>query len=114
MLCNLKEKVLWLILLAVMFGALSPGPGMGAQAQTTRKVVKKMQPVYPAFATQLNLVGTVKLIVQVTPEGKVKSVHITGGNPVLASAAEDAVKQWIFEPAQKETSEAVEVSFARS
>jgi protein TonB len=96
-----------------MLGALATGPGICAQEQTKRNVIKKVQAVYPTVAARLHLSGTVKLTVQITPGGKVKSVHTTGGNAVLASAAEDAVKQWIFEPAQKETSETVEVKFIR-
>jgi len=113
MLFGLKEKVVWLTSLTLTLGALASEPGIGAQEQTKRKVVKKVQAVYPAVANRLNLTGTVKLLVQITPDGKVKSVHATGGNAVLVSAAENAVKQWIFEPAQKETSETVEVKFAR-
>jgi TonB family protein len=108
---NLNKKVRWFTLLVMTLGVLGSGPGMRAQTQTSRKVVKKVTPAIPALAVQLNLAGTVKLTAQVTPEGKVKSVHVTGGNAVLASSAENSVKQWIFEPAQKETSEAVEVVF---
>jgi TonB family protein len=113
MLFNLKEKVLWLVLLTLMVGARAFGPGISAQEQAKRKIMKQVQPIYPLVATQLNLTGTVKLMVQVTPDGKVKGMHTTGGNAVLVSAAENAVKQWIFEPAQKETSEPIEVKFAR-
>jgi TonB family protein len=107
---KLNQKVLSLTLL-MMFGVLSSAPTIGAQEQVVRKVVKRVQPVIPDVAVQLRLSGTVKLTAQVTPDGKVKSVHTTGGNAVLASAAEDALKHWTFEPGQKETSEAVEITF---
>jgi TonB family protein len=110
---NLKEKVSWLTLLTVLIGTLVSGPVIGAQEQARRKETKEVQPVYPPLAGKLNLTGTVKILVQVTPDGKVKSVHTVGGNPILVSAAEDAVKQWRFEVSQKETSEAVEVKFVR-
>ena len=107
---KLNQKVLSLTLL-MMFGVFSSAPRIGAQEQPLRKVVKRVQPVIPDLAVQLKLSGTVKLTAQVSPDGKVKSVHVTGGNAVLAPAAEDAVKHWTFEPGQKETSEAVEIAF---
>jgi TonB family protein len=110
---NLKQKVLLLILLLAMVCVVSRSPQIGAQEQAARKVLKRVQPAIPDIAVQLRLSGTVKLTAQVTAEGKVRSVHITGGNAILASAAENAVKQWTYAPAQKETSEAVEISFVR-
>ena len=109
---NLKGKVPLLTSL-VMLGLLLSAPRLDAQGPTARKVLKRVQPAIPDIAVQLRLSGTVKLTAQVTAEGKVRSVHITGGNAILASAAENAVKQWTYAPAQKETSEAVEISFVR-
>jgi outer membrane biosynthesis protein TonB len=42
----------------------------------------------------------------------VTSTKVLGGNPVLASSAQDAVKKWRFEPGPKDTIEVVEVDFA--
>jgi TonB family protein len=109
---NLKGKVPLLTSL-VMLGLLLSAPRMDAQGPAARKVVKRVQPIIPGLAVQLRLTGTVKLTAQVTPEGKVKSVHVTGGNAVLASSAEDAVKQWTYAPGEKETSEPVEITFVR-
>jgi TonB family protein len=113
MLFNLKKKVLWLTLLTVVAGVLVSGSVIGAQEQAKRKQTKDVQPVYPPLAGKLNLAGSVKIMLQVNPDGKVKSVHTVGGNPILVAAAEDAVKQWRFEVSQNETSEAVEIKFVR-
>jgi len=82
-----------------------------AQEKSDRKIVKKVEPTYPPIAGQLRLSGSVKMDLQVTAEGKVESVRTVGGNPILASAAETAVKQWKYEAAQKASSEVVTITF---
>lgn len=57
------------------------------------------QPVYPAIARQMRLVGAVTLSLQVRPDGKVSAVEIVDGHPFLATAAKDAAKNWRFKPA---------------
>jgi hypothetical protein len=49
----------------------------------------------------------------VSPDGSVKAVAIKGGHPVLADAAASAVKHWRWERASQESTELVEVKFAR-
>lgn len=95
---------------AVSLAAAEP---IMAQAQTPaeRKVVEKVDPVYPALAKRTNLRGVVKLEVEVRPNGSVKSVKVVGGNPVLLDSATDAVRKWKFDAAPEETTETVRVSF---
>ena len=70
-----------------------------------------MEPVYPEMARQVRLSGTVRLLLVVTPEGKVKKLLVTGGHPLLALAATNAAKQWAFEASKKETSETASIQF---
>jgi TonB family protein len=63
------------------------------------------------MARRWHLEGTVKMSATVAPDGAVKSIKITGGNPVLALAAEQAVKQWKYELAARETTEGVSLVF---
>jgi outer membrane biosynthesis protein TonB len=49
--------------------------------------------------------------VLVGPNGKVKYVDVKGGNPVLADAAQSALRQWKWEPSAHETHESVELRF---
>jgi TonB family protein len=79
--------------------------------QKERKVTERHEPQYPALAANMSLHGTVKLNVRIVPDGSVRSVEIVGGHPVLAQAAEEAVKAWKFEPAAKESSQIVNVEF---
>jgi len=42
--------------------------------------------------------GPVVLSVLVDTDGMVEQVHVVSGEPQLAGAAEDAVRQWRFQP----------------
>ena len=81
------------------------------QAQQPRKVIYRTNPVYPPVLKDKQIGGLVRILVVVTPAGGVRETEDLGGNPVLASAAEDAVKQWKFEPAANETREVVTLRF---
>jgi TonB family protein len=77
-----------------------------------RTVIHKVAPVYPDLARRAGLSGVVKIIAVVAPNGSVKSVEAVGGNPVLITAAQTAVKEWKFAPAATETRQQVELRFS--
>jgi TonB family protein len=79
--------------------------------ELTRKVKTKVAPAYPSLARRLNISGTVKVLVVVSPGGSVKESKVVGGNPVLADAAVDALKKWKFETASEESTGTVEFKF---
>jgi TonB family protein len=108
MFINLRRAIR---LLTIGIGTIVLVARMGAQEKTGRKIIKRVEPVYPALAGQLHLSGTVKMVLQITPEGKVTSVHTVGGNAILVAAAEDAAKQWKYEPSPKESSDMVTFVF---
>jgi TonB family protein len=83
-------------------------PGM---ASADRKVTHRANAVYPEIAKKMHVAGTVKLELQVTSAGKVKSVNVLGGHPMLADAAVQAAKGWQYEPASQETTEQVTINF---
>ena len=74
-------------------------------AEGSRKLVTKVIPQYPGLARAMNIQGTVKADVLVAPTGKVQSVEVKGGHPVLAQAAQDALKQWKWESDSHESHE---------
>jgi TonB family protein len=59
----------------------------------------------------MNLTGTVKVEVVVSPNGTVKDAKVVGGHPVLANAALEAAKKWRFEPAALESTGVVDFKF---
>lgn len=78
---------------------------------STRKVVSRPAPVYPALARTMSLKGNVRMDAMVSPNGTVRSVVLRGGHPVLAQAAQNAILKWRWEPAAHETREPIEVKF---
>jgi TonB family protein len=87
-----------------------------AQTQTEadrRLVVQRTAPIYPPLAHNMALQGVVRMEAVVSPDGSVKTVAVKGGHPVLAQAAVNAVRQWKWQKAARETLEPVEVRFDR-
>jgi TonB family protein len=60
------------------------------------------QPLYPPTARKARITGTVVLRVLVGKDGRVQDVMVVQGVAGLTESAEDAVKQWIFQPALKD------------
>ena len=59
----------------------------------------------------MNIQGSVKVEVVVAANGTVKSVAIKGGHPLLAQAAQNAIREWKWEPSPRETVEPIEIKF---
>jgi len=62
----------------------------------------------------MKISGNVKLEAIVAPNGSVKSVEVKGGHPLLAQTAQDAIREWKWEPTSHETHEIIEVKFDNS
>ncbi len=68
------------------------------------KLIKKVDPVYPADAAAQHISGTVRVYYVIGGDGAVYNAHALSGeglseDPSLRKAAEDAVLQWRFQPA---------------
>jgi TonB family protein len=98
------------VLLSILMCAPSHAPAQES-SEAIRKVVLRVTPQYPSLARSMNIRGTVRVEVSVAPNGTVKSLEVRGGHPVLADAAQNALRQWRWEPAPHETHETVEVKF---
>ncbi|MGA2118364.1 MAG: TonB family protein, partial [Bryobacteraceae bacterium] len=61
-------------------------------------VVYKKAPEYPQIARQMGAKGEVVLTATVGIDGRVKSVKVVQGHPLLVQAATDAVMQWVYRP----------------
>ena len=85
--------------------------GMSVNAQTERKVTRREEPDYPELAKKMNLHGTVKLKIWISPDGTVRRLEYVGGHPVLAESALKAVKGWHYEAATKESNTIVGLKF---
>jgi protein TonB len=111
----------WLISLALLAAAaggtvVCPAHALAQQQEIkdeglTRKPKTKVMPTYPDVARRMNITGTVRLAVVVSPNGTVKSSKAIGGHPILVNAALEAMKQWKFEPAPADSNGIVEFKF---
>jgi TonB family protein len=61
------------------------------------KLLVKVQPVYPAGAKAQGIEGIVRLQATLGKNGKVENLVVIDGDPVLAGAALDAVRQWQYQ-----------------
>ena len=81
------------------------------------KLVRQVPPVYPPEARQAGVSGVVRLNVVVAKDGTVANIEVALGPPMLAQAAIDAVRQWVYRPTllngvPVEVSTMVEINFA--
>ncbi len=88
-----KRAILLLSAAALLFCAASAF----AQEPICRSKTGALKVIYPDVARRMKISGTVRLQLQLTPSGSVREIKVLGGNPVLASAAQQAVKQAKFE-----------------
>jgi TonB family protein len=83
-----------------------------ARAADARAVKSRVAPVYPEIAKRMRIGGEVKVEATVNALGKVTGAKAVSGNRMLTTAAEDAVRQWKFEPGSGESTVDVAVNFA--
>jgi TonB family protein len=82
----------------------SPAPSAPAAVPQTggqivqAQLIKKRDPEYPKMARETGASGVVELVATVGADGKVKSVQVVKGHPLLRQAAADAVKAWVYRP----------------
>jgi len=58
--------------------------------------LRKVLPAYPSAALARRLEGNVALEAEITRDGRVSGVTVLSGDPLLARAATDAVRQWLY------------------
>ena len=76
-------------------------------ADTSAIVTSPVKPNYPTLARQMKVQGSVILQALIGRDGIIQNLRVVSGPHILASAAQDAVRQWHFKP-HIEGTEAVE------
>ncbi len=61
-------------------------------------VARPVQPSYPLLARQMKVQGSVILQAMISKDGVIQNLRVVSGPHILASAAQDAVRQWHFKP----------------
>ena len=78
----------------------SPAPAPTTPASANGYLLERVEPQYPEAARQQHIQGPVLLNVLVGTTGLVRETSVISGDPLLAKAATDAVRQWRFNPHQ--------------
>jgi len=78
---------------------LPASPPVGGQVQPAR-LLKSVQPVYPAFARSSHSSGDVTVDALIDANGVVTQMKAVSGPPILRQAAMDAIRQWKYDPAR--------------
>lgn len=65
------------------------------------RLVRRAIPVYPQFALRAGLQGSVMLKVLLGKDGKAESIRVLKGEQIFRKSAEDAVRNFLFEPARQ-------------
>jgi len=67
-------------------------------ADASDVVARPVRPSYPLLARQMKVQGSVILQAMIGKDGIIQNLRVVSGPHILASAAQDAVRQWHFKP----------------
>jgi len=70
---------------------------VGGNVQAAR-LVRQPKPVYPPLARQARIQGTVRFNAIIGRDGTIQNLQLVSGHPLLVPSAQDAVKQWVYQP----------------
>jgi protein TonB len=62
------------------------------------RLIHRVEPQYPLLARQMRVSGVVELVGIIATDGHIRELKLLSGNPLLAPAALEAVRQWVYEP----------------
>jgi TonB family protein len=82
-----------------------------SEHRSERLLLKRVEPEYPETLRQMKIGGVVRLQVTISPQGRVETVSLLGGNPILGEAAAKAMQQWVYAPARSRTTIEVSIPF---
>ena len=95
------SRVAWLCLfLLVCVSAIGRTPERIRREEwdQANKLVTKVDPVYPPPAKQAGIQGMVLFDAVIGKDGRVMSVALISGDPLLVDAARQAVMKWVYKP----------------
>jgi len=61
-------------------------------------LIHKTTPLYPKYAQEAHITGTVVMKATITDQGTIEGIQVLSGPKILAPAAVDAVKTWKYRP----------------
>lgn len=81
------------------------------QNPVQRALLIHVEPDYPETLQHLQIGGTVRLLVTISPKGNVETVELLGGNPILGESAITAVRRWVYLAGRSRTKLEVTILF---
>jgi protein TonB len=69
------------------------------ESVTQSRAITKVKPVYPPTARKMNATGTVEVEITISEAGLVVEATAISGHMALRSAAVEAARKWVFNPA---------------
>jgi TonB family protein len=70
---------------------------VGGKVQAA-KLIRQVQPMYPALARQIRVQGVVTLEAIIGTDGTIQQLRALSGHPMLIPSAVQAVQQWLYSP----------------
>ena len=80
------------------FAEAPAGPVVVSSSLQAARLVRRVDPVYPAIARPMRLSGNVRLTARIAKDGTIQGLEPLAGNPILVRAAMEAVRQWVYQP----------------
>ncbi len=76
------------------------GPLRVSAGVAAGQLIVPIQPQYPAIARQIRLQGTVVVSAIIATDGRIESLRVLSGPPLLVNAAVEAIRQARYRPWQ--------------
>jgi TonB family protein len=110
---GLRPASLALLAFSLTLGSVPTARTQSTQSEerSSRKVIWSEKPEYPIVLKSKGIGGVVRLNARVLENGRVASVRILGGNPVLAESVAKAVMKWKYAPAASPSNEILTFGF---
>jgi protein TonB len=77
---------------------VAPKQVMAGGTVKMARLIHRVEPQYPPLARQMRVSGTVELTGIIATDGRIRELKLLSGSPLLARAALEAVRQWVYEP----------------
>ena len=77
---------------------VSTGPLKVSSGVQEAKILRRVIPPYPPLALSMRISGVVHLVGIIAKDGTIRNLQLISGHPLLAKAAIEAVRQWVYKP----------------
>jgi len=80
------------------FPSTNASESVKMSADTKKVLEKPVPPSYPVLARQMKVQGSVAIQALISADGEIQDLRVLSGPSILASAAQEALRQWRFRP----------------